>query len=165
MSFVWSNVLAAVAVTAVPFGGMWIAPRVAVSTKRYFFALTLWGAPFLIGQLAQQDEWGTLWIQYHLLDLAYASWGTALVMLLLLVGAHVTGRHMSDAVLCTRSLAAVLLFGYGSELWDTFWTWYGDIPLRQAADVGDYKTITAGAVMTMALHLWFRRPAAREVAC
>ncbi|MDX2776054.1 hypothetical protein PV379_01630 [Streptomyces caniscabiei] len=153
------------AVLALPFGGMWIAPNVAVSTRRLFFALNAWGVPFLIGQIAQRDEWGSLWIQYHLLDLAYAPWGTALVMFLLFAGARVAGRRMSDAALCANSFAAVLLFGYGSELWDTFKVWYDGYSLRQATDTGDYKTITAGVLATLALWLWFRRPVSRRAVC
>ena len=165
MSFAWSNVLAALAVVALPLGGMWIAPMLAVSTKRLFFTLNTWGIPFLIGQITQRDERGSLWVQYHLLDLAYVPWGTALVILLLSVGVHMTGRPMSDAALYTSSFAAVLLFGYGSELWDTLVSWYAGYSLQRAADVGDYTTITVGALATMAIYLWCRRPSAREAAC
>ena len=164
MSPAWSNILAVVAVTILPLGGIRIAPKLTVVSRRFFFVLTVWGAPFLVGQFAQYDEWGALWVQYHLLDFAYVPWGVALVMLLLFMGTLMLGKELPSAALFVCSLGAVLLFGYGTELWDTAWAWYGNASLWEAIDIGDYYAITLGAAVTAATYVWVWRLVAADAA-
>jgi hypothetical protein len=65
----YSNALASVGVVALPIVGRgWIAPKLSFLLRRFFFTLTLLGIPFVIGQYSQEDEWGPIWMQYHLLD-------------------------------------------------------------------------------------------------
>ncbi len=165
MSLAYSNVLASVAVVCLPIvGKSWIAPKLShPPLRRYFFALTLWGIPFVIGQFSQEDKWGSLWIQYHLLDLSYAPWGTALVMCLLLIGASLLDKEVTKRALLVSSFTAILTFGYGSEVWDTLWAWHDGQPFALAIDVGDYATITAGGIATVMLYLWFRQTAPKGV--
>jgi hypothetical protein len=164
MSFAWSNILASVAVVGLPVvGGRWIAPKLGLPLQRYFFALALWGVPFVIGQYSQEDKWGSLWIQYHLLDLSYAPWGTALVMCLFSSGASLTNRMIPKKALLVSSFTATLAFGYGSEIWDTLWAWHDGEAFALAIDVGDYITLTAGGAATVALYLLFRQSAPKGV--
>src|SRR5882757_6517134 len=92
--FVWSNVLATAGVMCLPMAGKnWIASNLDnLYVRRYFFALTLWGVPFVIGQYSQERKWGAKWIQYQLLDFCYVPWCTALVMCLCLIGARMSSR-------------------------------------------------------------------------
>jgi hypothetical protein len=154
----YSNALASAAVVALPaVGGRWIAPQLSPSLQRYFFALTLGGIPFVIGQYSQEDEWGPKWVQYHLLDIGYAPWATAIAMCLLVMGARLRKKEMRRRTLLVGSFSATILAGYVTEVWDTAWAWYGDGSFTLAVDVGDYVAITAGGVATIALYMWFRR--------
>ncbi|MDN5274363.1 MAG: hypothetical protein JWP06_264 [Candidatus Saccharibacteria bacterium] len=158
MSLAYSNVLATVAVVCLPLvGRSRIAPKLSPLLRRYFFTLTMWGLPFAIGQYCQENRWGSLWVQYHLLDLSYAPWGMALIMCLFLIGADLLNTEVSKRLLLVSSFAIILAFGYGSEVWDTMWAWYDGEPFALAIDVGDYITITAGGVATVVLYLWLRQ--------
>lgn len=153
MSLAWSNVLAMVAALLLPIvGGIWVAPKLPVAARRSFFALNLWGAPFVVGQFAQEDEWGSLWFQYHFLDLCYAPWGTALLMCLIPAGAAMLGRDAPEKlfVVC---LVLTLGFGYATEVWDTAWALHGGASFIGALDMNDYTVLTAGAVAAVAFHL------------
>jgi hypothetical protein len=164
MSFAASNDLASVAVASLPIvGGYWIAPELRrLSLQRYFFSLTLCGIPFVIGQYSQEDKWGPLWVQYHLLDLSYVPWGTALVMCLILIGAKPFHKRVTKRVLLKRSYLATILFGYVSEFWDTGQAWIIDgQPFTRAVDMGDYTTITIGGITTVVLYVWLRRLTAK----
>jgi hypothetical protein len=164
MSFAWSNILATVAVVSLPIvGRCWIAPKLSPSTRRYFFTLTLWGIPFVIGQYSQEDEWGSIWVQYHLLDLSYAPWGTALVMCALLIFASWFNRELTKKVLLVSSFGVILAIGYGTEIWDTLWAWHDFGSFASAFDKGDYVTLTAGSMATVVLYLWFCRTAPKGV--
>lgn len=169
MSLAWSNVLAAVAALLLPVvGGIWVAPKLPVAGRYSFFALNLWGAPFVVGQLAQEDEWGSLWFQYHFLDLCYTPWGTALLMCLIPAGAMWLGKKVPEKlfVIC---LILTLGFGYATEVWDTVWALRGGAPLLAALDVNDYAVLTAGAVAAVTFHLvavfrlQLRQPLSKEV--
>ncbi|HSW92040.1 MAG TPA: hypothetical protein VLG09_05325, partial [Candidatus Saccharimonadales bacterium] len=162
MSLAGSNILASVAVVGLPVVGSWIAPKLSLSLRYFFFTLTLCGIPFVIGQYSQEDEWGPIWVQYHLLDLSYVPWGTAVVMCLLLIGARVLGKDVRRRTLLGGSFLATVAFGYLSEFWDTMWTWYDGEPLAKAVDGGDYITITAGVVVTAVFYVWFQRTASKE---
>lgn len=152
----YSTVLATVAVVAVlAVGWYWIAPKLRV-TRRSFFVFTLWGIPFVIGQYSQQCEWGPQWMQRHLLDLAYAPWGTALVTSLSIIGVAALGREIAEKALTVGSLLVILAFGYVSELWDTAWAWHATGSLVSAIDIGDYFAITTGGVITIVLYLRLR---------
>lgn len=168
MSLTWSNVLAAVAALLLPVvGGIWVAPKLAAVERYSFFALNLWGAPFVIGQFAQEDEWGSLWFQYHFLDLCYTPWGTALLMCLIPAGATALGREVPEKlfVVC---LVLTLGFGYATEAWDTAWALYGGASFIAALDMNDYTVLTAGAVaavvfhLTAVLRLRFQQPLPKE---
>lgn len=149
MSIAYSNLLATVAVICLPVvGGIWIAPA---SVRRCFFALNLWGIPFLVGQYAQEGEWGSKWVQYHLLDLSYGPWGTALVICMLSL---LWRGRLSAKVLFTGGCSATIAFGYASEIWDTIWAWRGGQTFLLAIDTGDYITITAGGLATILIYLW-----------
>ena len=153
MSPVWSNILATVAAVLLPIvGGVWVAPKLSVAARHSFFALNLWGVPFVVGQLAQEDEWGSLWFQYHFLDLCYTPWGTALLMCLIPAGAMWLGKKVPEKlfVIC---LVLTLGFGYVTEVWDTAWALHDGASLIDALDVNDYTVLTAGAVATMVFHL------------
>jgi hypothetical protein len=164
MSFVWSNVLATLGVVCLPIvGRSWIASKLNSSIRRYFFALTIWGIPFVIGQYSQEDKWGSLWVQYHLLDLSYAPWGMALAMCLILIGAAVLGREVTNKMLLVSSFTVIIGIGYGTEFWDTMWAWHDYGSLASAFDVGDYVTLTIGGAATVILYVWFRRTAQKEV--
>jgi hypothetical protein len=153
MTFAWSNILAAVAVVCLPVvGGVWIAPKLCITTKRCFFALNLWGVPFVLGQFSQEDEWGSLWFQYHFLDLCYTPWGTALLMCLIPASAERIGKKVPKKLFAI-GLILTLGFGYLTEVWDTAWSLYDGASLRQAVDVGDYATLTLGAIAAVAFHL------------
>lgn len=159
MSFAYSNVVAFVAVVYLPvLGWSRIAPMLSLPMQRYFFALTLWGVPFVVGQFSQQDEWGHRWFQYHLLDLSYAPWGTALTMCLLLIASRRLNKPMTKRMLLVSSFGVIIAFGYVSEVWDTLWAWRAGQTLAMAIDVGDYVTITVGGVATVALYFCFRQP-------
>ena len=148
-SLAYSNILATVAVLGLPLvGWWWIAPKLSICTVRYFFTLNIWGIPFVVGQYCQQNGWGPLWIQRHLLDLAYAPWGTALAMAILAIGTSLLGIKITEKALITSGFIAILVFGYASEFWDTAWAWHATGSLVTAADTGDYLTITIGAVIT-----------------
>jgi hypothetical protein len=125
--------------------------------RRYFFALTLWGAPFVLGQFSQEDEWGHDWVQYHLLDLSYAPWGTAFAMAVFLLLSRFSSKIIAKRVLLVSSFGVIIVFGYVSEVWDTAWAWHDGKPLSAAIDVGDYLTITVGAVTTVALYFYCRQ--------
>jgi hypothetical protein len=164
VSLTWSNLLATGAVVSLPIvGRSWVASKLSPSTRRFFFALTLWGIPFVLGQYSQEDEWGSVWVQYHLLDLSYAPWGTALVMCAFTLGAAVLNREVTKRVLLVSSFGVILAIGYGTEIWDTLWAWhtFGSFPL--AIDVGDYVTITAGGVATLVFYVWFRQADSKGV--
>ena len=163
MSLTWSNILATVAVCLSAIGGIWAAPKLG-AIRRHFIALNLWGIPFVIGQYAQQDEWGPMWVQYHLLDLSYAPWGTAALALGLLAVASFFGKSMSSEMICAMSLGAITIAGYITEVWDTVWAWHGGASFVSAVDMGDYQAITLGVVVAAGLHLWLQRPALMEVA-
>lgn len=164
VSLVYSNVLATVAVASLPIvGRSWVAPKLSPSVRRHFFALAIGGGiPFALGQYAQADEWGSLWVQYHLLDLSYAPWGMALVMCLLSLAATLLKRSVSEKVLIRNSIIAVLAFGYGSEIWDTCWALHDEVSVL-AVDVGDYITITVGAVVAVAFYVASLRATAGKV--
>lgn len=164
MTLAYSNTLASVAVVALPVVGRgWIAPKLGILLRRFFFILTLWGVPFVIGQYSQEDEWGPVWMQYHLLDFTYTPWGTALGMCLLLIGARVLGKEMRRKTLLGCSFLVTVAIGYVTEIWDTAWTWYGGESLAKAVDVGDYIALTVGGVATALLYLWlFQRTASKE---
>jgi hypothetical protein len=152
VSLAWSNILATVAAVLLPLvGGIWIAPKLTTTARRSFFVLTLWGAPFVLGQCAQEDKWGSLWVQYHFLDLCYTPWGTALLMFLIPAGAKLAGRKVPDKLFAV-SLILTTGFGYVTEMWDTAWSLHDGLPLRYAVDTGDYATLTIGAVAAMAFH-------------
>lgn len=158
MSFAYSNVVATVAVVCLPLvGRSWIAPKLSPLLRRYFFTLTLWGLPFAIGQYCQENRWGSIWVQYHLLDLSYAPWGMALVMYLFLISANLLDTEVPKRLLLVSSFVTIIAFGYGSEIWDTMWAWCDGEPFALAIDVGDYITITAGGVATVVLYLWLRQ--------
>lgn len=162
MSLALSNVLATIAVVALPVvGGSSIAPIFSRSQQRYFFGLALWGIPFAIGQYSQQDEWGALWIQYHLLDLSYVPWGTGCMICTLLFVARIRDRAIATQSLIKWSILVALGFGYASELWDTLWTWSYCESFVQAVDVGDYVTITVGGLPTVVIYLWLGRQSDR----
>lgn len=164
MSLAFSNVLATVAVVALPAVGISrIAPIFSRSQQRYFFGLTLWGIPFVIGQYSQQDEWGAIWVQYHLLDLSYGPWGTGCMICILAFVARMRGRVMATQPLIKWSILAALGFGYASEFWDTLWTWSHCESFVRAVDVGDYVTITAGGLPTIAVYLWLGRQSGKEI--
>lgn len=188
-----SNVLATVLVTGLPIvGWRWVAPALTPTMKNYFFALTIWGLPFVIGQYSQEDEWGSIWVQYHLLDLSYAPWGTGLVLgtfvilrRLLERSSGWAQRHLSilsstprgasavvrrllnlrltDEVLLRGSFGVIIGFGYVSEFWDSMWSWHTYGSLASAFDMGDYATITIGGAATVALYLWFRQATLKGV--
>lgn len=160
MSFAYSNILAIVAVVCLPIvGGKWVAPKLSIATKRCFFTFSLWGIPYVIGQCAQEDEWGSLWVQYHLLDLSYAPWGTALVMCALPLGAAFVGKDVSGEKAFAVGLCAIIAFGHASEIWDTAWALSGGEPLGSAIDSGDYATITYGVVIAAVSYLGFQKTA------
>jgi len=153
VSLAWSNILAVVAAVCLPaVGGTWIAPKLPVAARRSFFALTLWGGPFVLGQLAQEDEWGSLWFQYHFLDFCYLPWGTALLMCLLPVGAKLLNQRVPEKLFMI-CLILTLGFGYVTEVWDTAWSLHDGAPLLYAVDVNDYAALTAGAAAAVAFHL------------
>lgn len=164
MSLAASNILASVAVVSLPVvGRSWIAPKLSLPLRHYFFALTLCGIPFVIGQYSQECEWGSLWVQYHLLDLSYAPWGTALTMCVLVIGANLLNREVAKKTLLVSSFGIIMTFGYMSEVWDTMWAWHESKSFTQAIDVGDYTTITAGGVATLLLYIWLSRSTPSKV--
>lgn len=164
MTLAYSNALASVGVVALPLVGRgWIAPKLSLLLRRFFFTLTWSGIPFVIGQYCQEDEWGPIWMQYHLLDLCYTPWGTALGMCLLLIGASWLGKEMERRMLLGVSFLVTVGIGYVTEIWDTAWAWHDGAPLAKAVDVGDYVAVTVGGVITVLLYLWlFQRMTLKE---
>lgn len=163
MSLTYSNILTVVAAVCLPVvGGRWIAPKLNDAERRCFFTLTLWGVPYVIGQCAQQDKWGSQWLQYHLLDLCFAPWATALAMCGLTLGAACFGKSLSSEATFLVSLRAVLVGGYITEVWDTAWAWQAEGSLRLAIDAEDYTTITLGGIAAIVIYEWVQQTALRR---
>lgn len=158
MSLAFSNLLAFAAVVALPFAGRRrIAPNLSSSLRRYFFFLTLWGAPFVIGQYSQESEWGPIWLQYHFLDFCYGPWGVAFAMAVYGILANMLGREMTERALLVWSFSTILGVGYITEIWDTAWALhYGD-PFMLAVDMRDYIALTVGGVVAAMLYEGARR--------
>lgn len=158
MSLACSNVLAVVAAVCLPIaGGRWTAPQLDTAERRCFFALTLWGVPFVVGQCAQHDKWGSLWVQYHLLDLSYTPWGTALAMCALTIGARWRGKNIPSETVFTTSVYATFMAGYATEVWDTAWACIDGQPFNKAFDTGDYTALTVGAMLAIMTYQWLQR--------
>ncbi len=174
MSLIYSNILAVIGVILLPLvGRRWVAPQFRPSTRRYFLLTLLWGAPFVVGQLSQADEWGPIWVQYHLLDLAFVPWATALVIATLSLGIRLARRmkrlprvqRLSEKALIWSSFGAMFGFGIGSEVWDS-WIDAGrfGISFWTACDIGDYATLTTGAVAAVALYTACQRQVGTRMA-
>lgn len=175
VSLIYSNVLAALGVVLLPLvGWRWVAPQFRPSTRRYFFLLVLpWGAPFVLGQFSQADEWGPVWVQYHLLDLAYAPWGTALALITLSIGVRVARRvvkwaalqRLTEKSMVVISLVVMITIGYITEIYDTFVdSDRYNVGFWVAFDIGDYATLTTGAVVAVGLYAMCQRQPDAEMA-
>lgn len=71
---------------------------------------------------------------------------------------------MSETRLVTVSYVAILVGGYGTEAWDTFWTARDfQVSIWEAVDVGDYTALTLGSVLTIGAYALCCRAVKREV--
>lgn len=149
-----SNVAALVAVTFTMIACIrWVLPHFSTRGKCYFGMLTLWSVPYLIGQFAQEDKWGSLWVQYHLLDLCYAQLATLLGITTFTLYKNVRHQQYNSVILINWTglvLVGATSFGFVSEVWDTLWSWCADTSLPNAIDANDYICITLGALITAA---------------
>lgn len=142
--FAWSNLLAAAIVLGLPITGrIWIAPTLddGFQVRRYFFALNLWGIPYLIGQYCQEDKWGDLWVQYHLQDLSYAPWGVASFLCLCFAGRSLFDKEITRRVLLADNSIVTMVTGHISEIWATIWAWYAGRSTRNVLLMGSFIAI------------------------
>lgn len=156
--FAYGNVLAVVAIVFVSIvGGSRVAPMLSHTGRWFFATLVPSSIPYTVGQFGQEGEWGPLWMQYHLCDLVYGSWGVAIGMCIVWTGGRCIGVDFSEKVLIAISFASITFVGYVTEFWDTYWVWRGKGSLAAAVDVGDYVTISTGIAVTAILYVLTRQ--------
>jgi hypothetical protein len=151
VSFNYSNTLTLIGIGfTIVVGGFKVVPRLSGSTRHYYLFLLAWTVPYFIGQICQEDRWGSIWMQYHLVDLSYiqssTAFGAALyVAIAALKKWNITQSRMifSMGVLFFVSVAV----SYVGEVWDTCWAWFDYGSLASAIDWSDYLSFTVGLAL------------------
>ena len=161
MSLVYSNVLTAIGIGFTMIVGLgWVVPRLNVYTRIYYLFLLGWTVPYMLGQICQEDEWGAIWVQYHLADFSYIQASTAFGPALYLGVAkikHWRVTHNGMIASMTALFLVSIVVSYGGEVWDTCWAWATHGSLNLAIDWIDYAVFTAGLLIVAGPRVLFPR--------
>ncbi|HKX23885.1 MAG TPA: hypothetical protein VJM46_01485 [Candidatus Saccharimonadales bacterium] len=151
MSLNYSNILTAIGIGfTIIVGAGWVLPKLSGSSRYYYLFLLAWTVPYMLGQVCQEDKWGSVWVQYHLVDFSYIKSSTAFGAALYVAICWLkkrrtsqTGIFLSMGVLFIISIVV----SYVGEIWDTGWSLvtYGWQP--SAVDTMDYLVFTAGLII------------------
>lgn len=148
MSLNYSNTLTAIGIGFTIIVGIgWVLPRLSGAARYYYLFLLVWTVPYMIGQVSQEDKWGSIWVQYHLVDFSYIQSSTAFGAALYMALCWVKKRRWSktDMFLSMAALFVVSIFvSYIGEIWDTCWAIVAYGWQASAVDTMDYLVFTAG---------------------
>ena len=107
----------------------------------------------MIGQACQEDKWGSIWVQYHLVDFSYIQSSTAFGAALYVAicwrmkrRSTTTGTFLSMVALFIVSIVV----SYVGEIWDTAWALVTYGWQLSAIDSMDYLAFTAGLLIVAA---------------
>lgn len=161
MSLNYSNILTAIGIGfTIIVGIAWVLPKLSGASRHYYLFLLAWTAPYMIGQVSQEDEWGSIWVQYHLVDFSYIQSSTAFGAALHVAVCRLrkwrstqTGIFLSMAALFLVSI----IVSYIGEIWDTGWAIATYGWQLSAIDAMDYMVFTAGLVIVAAPAFMFPR--------
>jgi hypothetical protein len=161
MSLNYSNVLTAIGIGfTIIVGIRWVLPRLSGASRYYYLFLLTWTVPYMIGQACQEDKWGSIWVQYHLVDFSYIQSSTAFGAALYITIRWYQKRRTSQMGIFL-SMAALfvisIVVSYIGEIWDTAWALVTYGWQLSAIDTMDYLAFTAGLVIVAAPAFVFPR--------